>query len=98
MPCSPEGKPVVQALVAAYMAQDAIERMHDATSIESATAALGYYALVLMKTSPEHHQTVSCIRDEMERAVPTLTELHQRYLSVWSSLYVQIHSTKPAAA
>jgi len=90
--------PVISMLQAAYTAQEAIDRMQDLHSIDVAQAALGAYARVLMEVAPEHQVTLSLIRDERERGVPTLSDLHKAYLSNYISIYTRIHNTQPAAA
>ncbi|HWQ10157.1 MAG TPA: hypothetical protein VN436_13645 [Holophaga sp.] len=90
--------PILQLLQAAYMAQDAIERMTDPQSIWAASSALGIYAKALMEAPPQHQAAISKIRDERDRGVPTLSELHQLFLATYVAIYIRIHNTNPAAA
>ena len=90
--------PIILLLQAAYTAQDAIERMQDPSSIQTANAALGAYAQALLEVAPAHQLTLTQIRDERERGVPTLSELHRDYLAAYISTYSRIHNAQPAAA
>lgn len=90
--------PILQLLKAAYQAQDAIERMTDLASVEPAAASIGIYAKALLETAPEHQASISKIRDERGRGVPTLSELHQLFLTSYVAIYTRIHNTHPAAA
>lgn len=90
--------PVIKLLQAAYTAQDAIETMTSIAAVEPALASLGTYAKALMEAAPEHQETLSRIKDDRERGVPTLSELQRLYLAAYVALYTRLHNTQPAAA
>jgi|GEM_PF-5923137 len=90
--------PILQLLKAAYTAQDAIERMTDLASVEPAAASIGIYAKALLEAAPEHQDAISKIRDERDRGVPTLSELHRLFMAAYVAIYTRLHNTHPAAA
>jgi len=89
---------ILPVIFTAFTTRDAIERMHDQTSAVFAQRSLGEYARLLLETGPEDQERVAQILDDQEGPVPTLTDLHQRYLAAWANLYTRIHATKALAA
>lgn len=90
--------PVLKLLHAAYAADAAIEHMQDISSAGTAYTLLGDYAKALLLSAPEHQITLTRIRDDQGRGVPTLSELQSDFHSGYVATYVRIHNAQPAAA
>jgi hypothetical protein len=85
--------PIIQS---AYMAQWAIERIHDTTSMETAADALKHYGRVLLEQPPAMHELLRSVQDDLDKPVPTLRQLYTRFFEEWERLYARVHG--PLAA
>ena len=79
-------------LHAAFIAEGAIERIHDLTSLETASQALLHYEKTLLDATPDV-QTDARDRAFVEGlAVPTVFALTNSYITAWRRLYRQVHA------
>lgn len=85
--------PIIQS---AYLAQWAIERIHDLTSLETAADALKHHGRVLLEQSPEVHALICSVKDDLDKPIPTFQQLHARFLEEWERLYTRVHGSLAA--
>ena len=83
--------PVIHLVQIAFLAQAALEFIQDRQGLERAEKALSAYTTVLMETSPEDLETVLAARDTQDMGVPTLADLHNRYLQCVRDVYGRMH-------
>lgn len=89
----------LKLLQAAYLAQGAIERIHDLTSLDTATMALLHFERLLIRAD---YGTQGAARDlglrENGEPAPTLMALTTAHLEAWKRLYFEIHASGLAPA
>jgi len=82
-------------LYAVFTAEGAIERIHDLTSLETASQALLHYEQTLLDCPPDVQLDALGRAFHQQIAIPTVYELTNRYLTAWRQLYVAVHATSP---
>lgn len=81
-------------LHAAFLAEGAMERIHDLTSLETASQALLHYEKVLLDAAPDIQIEA---RDQAFMdglAIPTVFALTSSYIDAWRKLYLAIHAAQ----
>jgi hypothetical protein len=88
-----------QLLQAAYLAEGAIERIHDLTSLDTATMALLHFERLLIRADHGVQEAADALswRENGEPA-PTLLRLTETHLDAWKALYLQLHAPTLAPA
>jgi hypothetical protein len=88
-----------QLLQAAYLAEGAIERIHDLTSLDTATMALLHFERLLIRADHGTQEDADALslRENAEPA-PTLLRLTEAHLNAWKTLYLRIHAPHMAQA
>lgn len=79
-------------LCAVFVAEGAIERIHDLTSLEMASMALLHYEKTLLDCAPEVQLDALGRAFHDGVAIPTVYTLTNRYLTAWRQLYMAVHA------
>lgn len=84
-------QPTTRLILAATLAECAVERIHDASSIQTAAQAIGYFAQVLVDSTPETHETVFCLPEPGGTTPRTLAEVQERFHQAVGRLFLTVH-------
>lgn len=80
-------------LHAAFTAEGAIERIHDLTSLETASQALLHYEKTLLDATPDVQLEARDVAFIQSLAIPTVYALTNAYLGAWRAIYLSVHAT-----
>ena len=81
-------------LHAAFCAEGAIERIHDLTSLETASQALLHYEKTLLDATPDVQLAARDWALVEGLVVPTVFALTNTYLTTWRQLYLAVHAAQ----
>lgn len=81
-------------LHAAFIAEGAIERIHDLTSLDTASQALLHYERTLLDATPDMQVAARDRAFVDGLVVPTVFALTSNYLTAWRQLYQAAHATR----
>ena len=78
-------KPALNAVRMAYMAKDAIERIHDQTSLGTAGTAVATYLVMLTDISREDQRQAKAAYPDVPTLGSLLQDLQQAGKAVWAT-------------